>query len=130
MGLTFQQKLASLGFASYEEYLRAPHWQKVKWLVRMSQRIRKLRKRYGGLVCEFCKWRGLLQYHHRTYERLGREYVSDIAVICERCHKGVHKLDQKRPDLSLEEATARYRSFIRRRRFRKAAKVGITKRAA
>ncbi len=45
-------------------------------------------------VCEVCgsaevdgRPETVLQLHHLTYERLGRELDADVQVICWRCHR-------------------------------------------
>jgi 5-methylcytosine-specific restriction endonuclease McrA len=55
-------------------------------------RVRLIAERGG--VCEVCGFpevRGrphsVLQLHHLTYERLGRELDEDVQVICWRCHR-------------------------------------------
>lgn len=44
--------------------------------------------------CQLCNWRSPdgrgLNVHHRTYERLGREFDSDVIVLCRPCHAKFH----------------------------------------
>jgi len=42
---------------------------------------------YYGRSCVICNSNDNLQVHHRTYERLGQELISDVIILCDRCHK-------------------------------------------
>lgn len=62
--------------------------------------------RYGG-CCVVC---GALadHLHHRSYERLGRERISDLVALCSSCHETAHRLlsetsssDRRRLGISL-----------------------------
>jgi 5-methylcytosine-specific restriction endonuclease McrA len=64
----------------YAEYIRSPEWAKV--------RVRKLRE--VGWKCERCGRKKHLQAHHLTYERLGRERLSDLEICCRGCHSREH----------------------------------------
>lgn len=37
-----------------------------------------------------CGSRYRLEVHHKTYERFGREWLSDLVCLCEDCHKAIH----------------------------------------
>jgi hypothetical protein len=41
----------------------------------------------AGYRCERCEGKRDLEVHHRTYERLGREWDQDLEVLCCRCHE-------------------------------------------
>lgn len=64
----------------YQEYLLTTHWQ---W-----KRYRKLAQ--VGFRCEHCRGTVLLQVHHKTYERIGTERMSDLVVLCDGCHQEQH----------------------------------------
>ncbi len=72
------QHLAEL---PYEQYLQTPHWQL----------LRRLAKEAAGYRCQVCNGQGVLDVHHRTYERRGRERLSDLTVLCRDCHSGHHR---------------------------------------
>jgi hypothetical protein len=38
--------------------------------------------------CERCGTGRQLEVHHRTYDRLGREWDQDLEVLCRDCHRG------------------------------------------
>lgn len=67
---------------NYHEYLRSDSWRRV--------RERKLRE--AGRVCSLCPSVSNLHVHHRTYERLGKERLDDLVVLCRRCHSRHHSV--------------------------------------
>jgi len=64
----------------YRAYLRSPEWR--------ARRRRALA--LAGDACEVCGKGGRLEVHHTTYARLGKERLSDLVVLCRRCHRWVH----------------------------------------
>ncbi len=91
------EKLKELGFASYAQYLKSPHWQK----------IRKQRWDVSEKICNKCdrSIKELYQYelddgglhvHHRDYENLGQERLEELDLLCSTCHINEH---DKRFDL-------------------------------
>lgn len=73
----------------YRDYLETPHWAE----------IRQLKIDTAGPRCERCgelPRRGLngaelgLHVHHRNYDRVGQELLTDLEVLCEACHKIEH----------------------------------------
>lgn len=80
----FRQRLREMGYGSYDEYLRSPHWQDVR------QRYAK-----SGLSnrCFVCGG-GPTALHHRTYARLGREYLTDLQPLCRRHHREAHAYER------------------------------------
>jgi 5-methylcytosine-specific restriction endonuclease McrA len=64
----------------YRFYLRSPLWRlrRRTWILQARGR------------CERCGSHRRLTIHHRTYQRLGRERRSDIAVLCWNCHRQQH----------------------------------------
>ncbi len=82
------QRLQKLGYSSYEEYLSSEHW--IAFKKRVYAWAYKL---YGKPLCEICKRNNcVLNIHHRSYKRLGKERIGDIILICEDCHLKIHKL--------------------------------------
>lgn len=66
---------------NYQTYLKSAHWQKV----------RRAALKRAGLRCQICNESGVqLDVHHRTYERLGNEFDSDLTVLCNSCHGKFH----------------------------------------
>lgn len=64
----------------YKDYLQTSHWKKM--------RLRALKA--AGNRCQLCNTSGLLDVHHRTYERRGAEHMSDLTVLCRACHTKHH----------------------------------------
>jgi len=66
---------------AYSEYLLTAEWNEI--------RTRKLES--VGYACQMCNASGvLLDVHHRTYERRGRERDEDLTVLCRDCHEAFH----------------------------------------
>lgn len=65
---------------SYKLYLRTKHWEQIKQR-KLSQKNYK---------CEICGAKRNLNIHHKTYERLGCEELTDLQVLCKRCHELIH----------------------------------------
>lgn len=75
------ERLEQLRQMRYHDYLRTPEC---------------MRKRYGALMraghrCQICNSNHSLRIHHRSYERLGCELLSDNLVMCSECHELFHK---------------------------------------
>ncbi len=66
----------------YRDYLHTDEWQ---------QRRRFLFRRVG-YRCQICNGGSRLEVHHRTYDRLGKERVDDLTVLCDECHRAFHKV--------------------------------------
>ena len=67
----------------YYEYIKSDEW---KILARTAKSCASYR-------CQVCNTPGdnsTLHAHHRTYDRLGRENLNDITVLCAGCHKIFH----------------------------------------
>lgn len=75
---------------TYKRYLRSVHWQNLR-----QQALSRANGR-----CEMCGYKpwkpGTLQVHHRTYERIGKEGLDDLIVVCPRCHMKIHGIHGKR----------------------------------
>ena len=67
-------------FVSYMEYLQTGHWQT----------LRKEVLEKAGYRCMLCNGTGILNVHHRTYERLWGELPEDVIVLCGHCHAKFH----------------------------------------
>ena len=64
----------------YHEYIKSEVWRQ---------------KRDNVLVfwsgrCAICNSPDNIQVHHRTYERLGQERLSDLIPLCDDCHSLFH----------------------------------------
>lgn len=75
-------KLSALGFESYGDYLRSPHWQATKARYRASELPQ-------DCICG----EEDVHLHHMTYERVGMEKLGDLTPLCRNCHALVHVLE-------------------------------------
>lgn len=71
--------------AQYRRYLKTSHWRRFK------DRYFK-RYRYECVVCHATK---MLELHHLTYERLGKERLEDCVYCCRKCHQHITDGDFK-----------------------------------
>jgi formylmethanofuran dehydrogenase subunit E len=64
----------------YERYIQSPEWKakadRAKYIM--------------GYRCQVCYSSRNIEAHHRTYERLGNEWPTDITVLCDDCHELFH----------------------------------------
>lgn len=89
-------RLEQLQAMPYQEYLQSPEWQE----------RRKQHLKYAHYRCQVCnEGRTELNVHHRTYERVGCELVSDLIVLCRGCHTLFHR-ERKIADWSDYEQSA------------------------
>lgn len=78
------------------KYLFSSHWREFRESVLKAQR-----ERLGRNICERCpkdaneKAESDLQVHHLTYERLGKERIEDVEILCRGCHDEIHLRDRK-----------------------------------
>ncbi|CAM2823704.1 HNH endonuclease [Brevundimonas diminuta] len=84
----FHERLRSLGFASYHEYLRSPHWHDVRrryWASKLAKKA----------CCAGCGAGTALALHHRTYKRIGQERLMDLILVCRSCHSDIHDFEDR-----------------------------------
>jgi hypothetical protein len=79
----FSDRLYTLGFETYADYLATPRWQK------MRRDFRRLRPKANKCFCCGGPWRDL---HHPDYRRLGRETVFELIPVCGGCHLEIHRI--------------------------------------
>lgn len=83
----FRMRLNTLGFETYVAYLASEHWADVRrryWESRLPK------------CCHGCGASSRpLDLHHRTYKRLGGEYLTDLILVCRNCHRDIHQYEQK-----------------------------------
>lgn len=65
--------------AEYVGYLRSDAWA--------AKRRKAIKAADGRCQFPFCRSTVWLEVHHKTYERLGREYLSDLTVYCHFHHR-------------------------------------------
>lgn len=67
--------------SQYREYLKGEHWKNVK----------KSFYKVNARKCVECSSTVNLNLHHLTYDRLGKERLSDLVCLCEDCHHKLHE---------------------------------------
>lgn len=77
---TFGERLAELGFATYRDYLRSPHW------LAFRARYKSSGRRMTCIVCGIKP----IELHHHTYKRLGNERLDDVTPVCRLHHEAIH----------------------------------------
>lgn len=83
-GWSREREIAALRAMPYREYLQSEWWSFIR-----SRRLRQ-----AGFRCQICNEGGcVLDVHHRTYERVGAERLSDLTVLCRECHTLFHQSD-------------------------------------
>lgn len=99
-------RLKALGFSSYAEYLNSDHWREYRNRVyTKSKAVKKMLQRWGYIGCQACKSRGQLYLHHKTYKRLGKEWLGDVFILCGVCHDDIHRLYNQRRQKGLWKPT-------------------------
>jgi hypothetical protein len=79
--LISEARLAELRAMPYPLYLKTPEWRRT--------RAAALLRAGNACSLDMTHTDGL-EVHHRTYERLGAELVTDLAVLCHSCHQLHH----------------------------------------
>jgi hypothetical protein len=72
----------------YHKYIESPEWK---------EKVARIKAERGNR-CQLCGVSGfvsILDGHHNTYERLGCEKDTDIAILCRGCHGHFHKGENK-----------------------------------
>lgn len=65
----------------YSLFLQTEYWKKFAAYARKK----------AEYICQDCGAMGVsLHVHHLTYERRGKERLSDVKVLCKSCHEKVH----------------------------------------
>ena len=67
-------------WATYNAYLLTAEW---------AARRSKVIARENGL-CQGCRDAPWKHVHHLTYDRVGRELLTDLALLCLACHETAH----------------------------------------
>lgn len=65
---------------NYKVYLQGEHWKL----------MRRLRLEVDTEQCTVCGSKNQLNVHHKTYDRIGAEKLSDLITLCQECHAKYH----------------------------------------
>lgn len=79
--MKFVERLASMGYEKYNDYLASDPWKAFKQKYKKSPETPK--------ECQVCGYKQI-QLHHITYERLGYEELTDVVPLCQKHHYAVH----------------------------------------
>ena len=71
---------------TYSEYLSTAHWKEL--------RERKLASK-TSYRCYACGKRSGLELHHKTYKRIGKEWLNDVIWLCRDCHESTHTFERE-----------------------------------
>jgi hypothetical protein len=66
----------------YHSYLNSEEWH--------DKRNKMLE--YSDYKCSMCSASENLQVHHLNYNTVGNESLGDLLVVCNSCHKKIHKI--------------------------------------
>ena len=66
--------------AEYSTYRKSPAWEALR---------EKVFERCDN-KCELCEKSQATEVHHLTYERIGKEELSDLLGVCRPCHELIH----------------------------------------
>jgi len=100
--LKFKRKKAKkktailLSFAVNKKRVVDTHTFKEKYHDYLKSNIWKIKRgkvlKRANYKCELCKINRAWQVHHKNYNRVFKERLSDLTAICGTCHKGEHDL--------------------------------------
>lgn len=79
---SFRKRLRDLGFETYDEYLRSPHWRAVRKAYWSGDQPKR---------CYCCGAAGK-QLHHPDYACLGKETAANLVLVCDACHTELHRM--------------------------------------
>ncbi len=78
----------------YRAYLDSEEWRAKR------RRLFESKKKYKR-VCYVCGAGDKLHVHHKTYKRLGNEYMMDLCILCADCHSWCHFLLRNKTNFNL-----------------------------
>ena len=70
---------------NYHKYLCSSHWLKFR-----QEALEHYGKKCADCGTEHAKF----DVHHLSYNRLGREELADVVVLCHKCHKLRHEIER------------------------------------
>jgi 5-methylcytosine-specific restriction endonuclease McrA len=83
--LKLDQIAAVAEWESYDAYMRSDQWYAVR---------RRFKAMWPGVNCVGCGSIDI-QLHHTTYVRFGREDLTDLLPLCQRCHSRLHETHKR-----------------------------------
>lgn len=86
-----------------EIYLHSHHWKITRQMAFIN----------AGKMCSHCNSKRQIQCHHLTYVRLGKEPLSDLMVLCARCHRKAERVKFKGDTKTIRDLTHKWLSWKR-----------------
>lgn len=80
-----KRKITKNDKKNYQKYLLSKKWKS----------FRQKAFEFYGDNCGKCGSKYHLQVHHKTYRNIYKETLSDVIVLCDKCHKHAHKLKKR-----------------------------------
>ena len=78
---------------NYKEYLNSSKWKVV----------RRIALEFANYRCQVCNCTKKLQVHHRSYQNIGAETLSDVIVLCNSCHSLFHGLQKNQIEIESQQ---------------------------
>lgn len=69
----------------YLEYMESEQWKQLRDYV----------GDFWDWHCALCNSDNKVELHHRTYERFGSEKLTDVVLLCRRCHQAADRARQR-----------------------------------
>lgn len=93
----------------YAAYIASPKWKRIreKAILSTYRDIPVHDPEWGHFHCEYCQWnykKDELEVHHLTYDSLGNEKRSHLAVVCSKCHRILDELRARKGEQKSSEA--------------------------
>ena len=91
-------KLKDLVIQIFDLFIESPKkktWKSMEdyWKSKEWKSLRNRVKKRSGNICEYCKTYSMYAVHHKTYERLYNEELSDLVGLCRDCHEKMHEVE-------------------------------------
>lgn len=91
-GYYLDEMVRPLGYQTYDDYLRSEWWSDTRRKFLDSEYVTRLG---NSPLCSVCGrpgcWSVPLQVHHKTYQNLGNELMTDLLLVCIDCHYKIHR---------------------------------------
>jgi phage terminase large subunit GpA-like protein len=71
----------------YSDYLTSWRWKFKRWRVLRRDK-----------TCVVCNSKKILQVHHRHYKNIFSEKMSDLVIVCHKCHPTLDELRKREND--------------------------------
>jgi len=83
----------------YRAYLKSKKWE---------QKRLQVFKHYGKRCYACLTYKGPIQVHHLSYDKVGHEPITDLMPLCKDCHKEVTRIYRSNGRRGLRRVTMEY----------------------